>query len=411
MRGPSMASSGRVPDRFVAPRVFHSLADAPPSRVVAVAIAGLATSWLVSLLAGEERSGVRHLFYLPILIIAVRFGARSAVLTAVTAGLLAGPLLPSGAAGGDEQSTSGWVTRLVMFVVVALMVAWMTGVTRPVLLLSGGDAKISAQLRTALRRGELTVYYQPQVDLSSGEIVGVEALVRWQHPTRGLLLPAEFICAAERTGFVREIDNFVLTEAARQLATWTAAGYDRLTLAVNVSAQRFHDEALVPDIARQLEASALDPSRLHLEITETVIVSEHDSVARQLADLRHLGVRIAIDDFGVGQTSLSHLHRYTVDYVKIDRMFVSTLDDPKVRRLVAGMIMLIDALDLVAIGEGIATEEDCLRMMALHCPIGQGFHFAEPGDSALTKLRLDRARNAREAMGAPESGPARIDGP
>jgi EAL domain-containing protein (putative c-di-GMP-specific phosphodiesterase class I) len=384
----------RVRDRqYVGPRTFRSYLAIPPLLVGSLVVVALLVAWGTTYLAGGSRTVFPHLFYVPVMMAAVRFGLPGAVATAVAAGVLAGPLVPADVATGTAQDTSAWVTRLLIFVSVGLLLAWITSHTRPGLLSSGHDARVSMQLRRALRRGDLEVHYQPQVDLESHRVVGVEALVRWAHPTEGLVAPVEFIPAAESTGTIDAVDRYVLHEATAQLAAWSRAGHEDLTMSVNLSAHRFQDPGLVDDIAAALRTTGIEPSRLHLEVTETAIIADVAQAARQIAALRALGVKIAIDDFGAGQSSLSYLHRFVVDVMKIDRGFTANVvEDPRVGRLVAGMVRLFESVGVTVVGEGIANAEQFVHMTSLRCQIGQGFYIARPAPADEITAWLDRSR-------------------
>lgn len=392
---PRTSTARRVRDagRIVGPRTFHGYAALPTAVAAPMVIGSLVLAWGVAYLAGGSHTVFPHLFYLPIMMAAVRFGPAAAGITAVTAGLLSGPLLPADVGAGTPQELGSWMTRAAMFVLVGLLLAWLTVHTRPGLLRSGRDARVAAGLLRALRAGHLQVHYQPQVDLASRRVTGLEALVRWMHPSRGLVTPAEFIPAAEATGVINAVDRFVLQEATRQLAAWSREGYDDLTIAVNLSARRFADPDLVPDTAAALEASGLDPSRLHLEVTETAIIEDVTEAARKIGDLRRLGVRIAIDDFGAGSSSLSYLHRFPVDVMKIDRGFVANVvEDARVGRLVAGMVRLFESIGVTVVGEGIANAEQYVHMTSLRCQIGQGYYIAMPGPADEIEQWLSRSR-------------------
>lgn len=389
--------------QYVGPRTFRSYLAIPPLLVGALVLGALAVTWGVCYLAGGSRTVFPHLFYLPVMMAAVRFGLPAAVVTATTAGVLAGPLLPAEVVTGTAQDPSAWVTRLLIFVSVGMLLAWITTHTRPGLLSTGHDAKVALSLRRALRRGELEVYYQPQVDLESHRVVGLEALARWVHPSKGVITPGEFVPAAEATGIIDAIDRFVLQEATAQLAAWSDQGFGDLTIAVNLSAHRFKDPQLVADTAVALRASGLDPSRLHLEVTETAIISDVEQAARQITALRELGVRIAIDDFGAGQSSLSYLHRFAVDFMKIDRGFTANVvEDARVGRLVAGMIRLFESVGVTVVGEGIANAEQYVHMTSLRCQIGQGYYIAMPAPALETLQWLERSRARIGRLSGPD---------
>jgi EAL domain-containing protein (putative c-di-GMP-specific phosphodiesterase class I) len=343
------------------------------------------------MLVGGSATGAPQLFYLPIVLAAVRFGYRVALLTAVACGLLAGPLLPADVATNAAQILTGWTVRLGMFVGMALVLALLTSLARAGTLQAAHDADVAAQLRQAIRAGELEVHYQPQVELASGEPVGVEALVRWRRRLNGLVPPDQFVPSAERSGAIIDIDEYVLREAVHQLGRWSACGLSQLTMAVNVSARWFHDHRLLDLVRDVVTASGLEPARLHLEITETAVIENPEGAARQIAAIRDLGVMVALDDFGTGQSALGYLHRFPVDVVKIDRQFISTVvQDVKVSRLVAGLIRLFDAMGISVVCEGIENVEQNLHLRALGANIGQGFLFAKPAAADETWSYLSR---------------------
>ena len=375
------------------PRTFRSYVQQPAAVVAVLVVCMVLLAWRTSVLVGGSTTGTAQLFYIPIVLAAVRFGYRFATLTALACGLLAGPLLPADVATQTPQSLPVWLLRLLIFVFMAVLLAWLTSHTRPGMMRTGRDAQVAAQLRAALRTGQLEVHYQPQVALNSGEPVGVEALVRWRHPRKGLVPPDQFVPSAERTGVIADIDEHVLREAAQQLADWSARGLGDLSVAVNVSARRFHDTDLLDVIRDVVTSSALDPARIHLEITETAVIDDPDGAARVIAAIRELGVKVAIDDFGTGQSSLSYLHQFTVDVVKIDRQFVSmAVHDPKVSRLVAGLIRLFEAIDVSVVCEGIEDAEQFVHMSALGGQIGQGYFFAKPASAEETWRYLRRVQ-------------------
>ncbi|MBB3677935.1 putative bifunctional diguanylate cyclase/phosphodiesterase [Modestobacter versicolor] len=236
------------------------------------------------------------------------------------------------------------------------------------------------QLRAAVRDGELRVHYQPRQHLPSGTLSGVEALVRWQHPTRGLLQPAEFIDAAEESGVIRDLGAWVLTEAVEQAVRWDAAGgLPGLQMAVNLSARQLADPGLVPRVAGTLARAGLRASRLVLEITETALMSDPEAALATLQELRALGVLLAVDDFGTGYSSFTYLKQFPVDELKIDRSFVTGMTtDAGDRAIVASCVHLAHAMGLVAVAEGVETaaERDALR--ALGCDQAQGYFFSRP---------------------------------
>lgn len=386
----------RRPEHF-GPRSFTLLTDQPAWSIVAFVLLVTIIVWQVAQLAGGAKSVVPHLFYLPIVLAAVRFGYRVAAATAVLSGVLAGPLLPLDISTGTAQHVGGWMTRLGIFLTIGLFVAWITSHTRRSLLTTGRHARLARELHGALGAGEVHVYYQPQVDLATGRPVGVEALVRWMHPTDGTRPAADFVPAAESTGLIRTLDATVLEQAVGQLAHWHRQGFDDLWVAVNISARWFHDPALMDAVTAALTEHGVAPHLLHVELTETAILANGAAIARQAAALRGLGVQMAIDDFGAGQTSLSHLHRFSIDTMKIDRGFTARIvDDDSVSRLVRGMIRLFDTMGVRVVVEGIETADQYLHARSLGAHIGQGYYIARPASAAdVTEWLQQRRRRER----------------
>jgi diguanylate cyclase (GGDEF)-like protein len=243
------------------------------------------------------------------------------------------------------------------------------------------------ELHGALERSELVLHYQPQVALGGGAPTGVEALVRWRHPERGLVSPADFIPVAESSGLIVPIGRWVLREACAQLARWTALGgpLSTLTMGVNLSARQLAHPGLVDDVAAILAETGAESARVCLEITESAVLDDANADER-LAALKALGVRLAIDDFGTGYSSLSQLGRFPVDVLKIDRSFVQAMGDggahPRGRGMVAAVITLAGAMGLEPIAEGVEREAQADVLRALGCPAAQGFLFSAPGEAA-----------------------------
>ena len=243
-----------------------------------------------------------------------------------------------------------------------------------------GRLELVAELRRA-RREEFVVHYQPLVDLDSGAVVGVEALVRWEHPTRGLMQPGEFISLAEETGKIVEIGAWVLTEACAQVARWRAetSGAADLTLNVNVSTRQVRPGVLVDAVRSALTESGLPPEALTLELTESVLARRHEELRAVLTDVAALGVRLALDDFGTGYSSLALLQDLPVHTLKVDRSFVSALDEDATRQgFVQAIVDLAKTLDVALVAEGMETAAETSELRRLGCRAGQGFHFAPP---------------------------------
>ena len=237
---------------------------------------------------------------------------------------------------------------------------------------------IESGLRLALQRKEFVLHYQPKLDLTSGEVVGVEALVRWNRPDHGLVYPSDFIPVAEDSGLIVPLSQWVLQEACQQARRWQAEGMRPLYLSVNVSAIDFRQRGFVDGIARTLKETGLDPTQLELEITESVLMQNIDTTVATLKAIKHLGIRLAIDDFGTGYSSLSYLQKFPVDVLKIDQSFVGDLSiDSNDAKLVSTIISLGKSLNLHIIAEGVETR-DQLEFLKIHqCEEVQGYYFSK----------------------------------
>jgi len=243
-----------------------------------------------------------------------------------------------------------------------------------------GALELVAELRRASIEDEFVVQYQPEVELATGVVVGLEALVRWRHPTRGLLAPSEFVPLAEETGRIVAIGRWVLAEACRQLAEWRRSlPSETLRVSVNVSPRQVRGPGLVSDVREALAAAGLPPDALVLEITESVLAHRRDEMRRVLDDVVGLGVKLALDDFGTGYSSLALLQDLPVHTLKIDRSFVHELERvPERRAFVRAIIELAGALGLGVVAEGIEDEAQARVLEQLGCRHGQGFHYAAP---------------------------------
>jgi diguanylate cyclase (GGDEF)-like protein/PAS domain S-box-containing protein len=256
-----------------------------------------------------------------------------------------------------------------------------------------GRLELVADLRRARVDEEFVVHYQPTVDLSTGALVGVEALVRWRHPSKGLLQPSAFIPLAEETGRIVEIGRWVLAEACRQAAAWRAElpAAHNLWVSVNVSTRQVRRPGLVEDVRAALEGSGLDPRALVVEITESVLARRREEMTSILEEVTAGGVRLALDDFGTGYSSLSLLQDLPVHALKIDRSFVQSLDQgPQRGAFVRAIVELAHALELTVVAEGIEVPEHVVVLRALGCRLGQGFHFSGPLEPRELEARLLR---------------------
>nr|WP_205709056.1 GGDEF domain-containing phosphodiesterase [Kineococcus siccus] len=240
--------------------------------------------------------------------------------------------------------------------------------------------RLLGELRRGIADGELRLHYQPRIGLAAGTMTGVEALVRWQHPVRGLLPPGEFIDVAEESGLVRELGAWVLDAAVAQAAQWARDPVRQtVEVAVNVSTRQLADPGLVGAVTGVLVRHGLDPRLLVLEVTETALMTDPDAAATALRALKELGVGIAVDDFGTGYASLTYLQRFPVDELKIDRSFVMGLGvDDGAGAIVATCVQLAHAMGIRAVAEGVETEDQRLALVAMDCDFVQGYHFARP---------------------------------
>jgi len=257
-------------------------------------------------------------------------------------------------------------------------------------------------LHEALVRQEFLLHYQPYLDLTTHQVAGVEALIRWQHPLRGLLYPDDFILHAERSGLINSIGEWVLNQACAQMSEWIALGIDIPSMSVNVSPCQFSNCSLPTLVQTILQKNTLSARYLDLEITESTVPSDEKMMCTNIAALRRLGVRISIDDFGMGYSSLERLRTIQVDRLKIDRVFVSDLAlNPVDACLIRSMIHLAQQLGLSVIAEGIEDAEACVRLQSLGCDQGQGFYFTPAlGADACEKY-------LRDAQHGPRADPCR----
>jgi EAL domain-containing protein (putative c-di-GMP-specific phosphodiesterase class I)/ActR/RegA family two-component response regulator len=239
--------------------------------------------------------------------------------------------------------------------------------------------EIKTSLCDALAREEFQVYYQPQVNVQTGKIISAEALIRWLHPEKGLISPAQFIPSAEATGFIVQLGEWVLQTACRQIQVWQNAGFSGLRVAVNLSARQFHQPDLSSRVAQILAEIGLEPSSLELELTESLMVEDAPSAIATLQQLKSLGVSISIDDFGTGYSSLSYLAQYPFDTLKIDRCFISNITHGCTNAaIVKAIIEMAHSLCLEVIAEGVETEAEKDFLWRYKCDTMQGYLFSPP---------------------------------
>ena len=238
--------------------------------------------------------------------------------------------------------------------------------------------KMEEELRNALRNNELELRYQPQIDVHTGEVVSMEALVRWKHPERGMVSPLEFIPVAERTGQIIELGEWVMAEVARHCLYWDTLGIRPFRICVNISPLQFNQVDLPDWIIRFLKNSKLSPDRLELELTESAIMTDAETNIAKLRALKEIGLHLAVDDFGTGYSSLSYLKRFPIDTLKIDQSFVADLNRPDGAAIVDAIIALAKTLNLRVIAEGIEDEHQLSYLVDKQCDLLQGFYFARP---------------------------------
>jgi EAL domain-containing protein (putative c-di-GMP-specific phosphodiesterase class I) len=363
-------------------RVLNVFSGMPSGAAWVSVFLGLAASWAIAYGAGGASKVAPHWFYLPVLYAAARFGCRGAALCGVTAGLLAGPLMPADVARGLAQQPEDWIARACFFVIIGQAMALVIGQTRSTITAEMEVAHLERELRSGLKRREFILHYQPIINMATGEITGAEALVRWQHPHWGLLQPDRFIELSERTGLVVELGEQVLDMAGSQLAAWRSGPLSDLssfTLAVNVSAHQLIDVGLVAHVADLVTRFELDPSWLQLEVTETALISDVAGCAGRLTELNELGASLAIDDFGTGHASLAYLHQFPVDAIKIDRSFVASLGSGgRADAVSRAVIHLAHDLDMKIVAEGVETVGQLRELRALRCDLAQGYYFSRP---------------------------------
>jgi EAL domain-containing protein (putative c-di-GMP-specific phosphodiesterase class I) len=238
--------------------------------------------------------------------------------------------------------------------------------------------RIEQDLRLAIERNEFELHYQPQVELKTGIMVGVEALIRWQHPEKGLLAPDKFIHVAERIGLIKQLGDWVMETACRQAVVWREMGLPRFQMAVNISPTHFQDPALAITVVRILAETGWDATDLELEVTESVVQTTGENIDL-FNDLKSIGVKIAIDDFGTGYSSLASLKYLPIDCLKIDRVFVTDmLKDPDSSIILGAIVNVAHALGHEVIAEGVESRDQAIALYGLGCETVQGYYFSRP---------------------------------
>ena len=264
---------------------------------------------------------------------------------------------------------------------------------------------LAGALRSAIADGEIVLFFQPKAELTTGKIVGVEALARWQHPRLGLIGPSEFVPIAEQTGLIGPLTSHVLEQALRQVREWSEQG-EELSVAVNLSARSFLDAQLAVEIPRLLERPGVDARLLELEITESMLMIDPARAKATLERLSAIGLSLSVDDFGTGYSSLANLKRLPVDGIKIDKSFVIDMPhDQSDAAIVRSTIDLAHNLGLRVVAEGVESHEAWRRLEELGCDLAQGFHVSRPIPAeAMTRLLAER-RAAAEAAASPSPQP------
>ncbi|MBV8634763.1 MAG: EAL domain-containing protein, partial [Burkholderiaceae bacterium] len=242
---------------------------------------------------------------------------------------------------------------------------------------------LESGLRRSLEREEFVLFYQPKVEARTGRIAGVEALMRWQHPELGLVSPVHFIPLAEESGLIGPLSHWVIQEALNQNRRWQELGLPSLRMAINLSARQFIDEDLLTDTLRALKESNVDPSLLELEITESMMMHNTERTVQILSELRRIGIRIAIDDFGIGYSSLSHLKRFPVDTIKIDRSFIKDIPGDRADEAITeAIIAMSKSLQIKVVAEGVESLDQLRFLRARGCDEIQGYFFSRPVPAA-----------------------------
>ena len=266
--------------------------------------------------------------------------------------------------------------------------------------------RLEKDLRHALANGEFLLHYQPKVSCVSGRITGFEALLRWQHPARGLVSPIDFIPALEETGLIVEVGEWVLNTACAQVKSWHDAGLGKPSIAVNISGRQIHLADFCATVRQALEASGLDPGHLEIELTESYVMKDAENIIGILAQLKAMGVSLSVDDFGTGYSSLAYLKRFPIDTLKVDRAFVrDIIADPNDVSITRAIITLAHSLKLNVVAEGVETEGQLGLLIANQCDEIQGYYFSRPlppGDAA-TLLREGRSLDNSMLAGLPSN--------
>lgn len=355
---------------------FSASSGASAWRASGLLVALLAGSWALSWLVGGAGRVVPHWYYFPVLVAALRFGHPGALIVALASGVLAGPLTPQLVAEGLAQHPSEWLTRTAFFVAVGQLTALLVQPALPSLSTELQRRRVEREVRRALERDELAVWFQPVLSVGDDRIVGAEALLRWHHPERGLVSPGSFMPLLEQTPAIHDVGDWVLRRACAEAATWPDPN---LCVWVNVSGAELDSSKLPQRVADAAAAAQLPTSRLCVEVTESALVVDFAGSAERLAALDRMGVCIAIDDFGTGYSSLSYVHCFPAHVLKIDRSFIAGLhSDPQGAAIVGGVILMARTLGMRTTAEGVETLQQARQLRELDCDLSQGFYHHSP---------------------------------
>lgn len=362
-------------------RVCASYTHARPWRAAAVIALALGGAWVACLPTDGLRGVGPRLFYVAILLTAVRFTWRTTALVAMTAGLLAGPWWPADLSADAAERSDVWLLRLGLFVLVGVCVALLVEDPEAALRHRLLDAIVSARLLRALDRGGIDVFYQPIYQVREHRLTGFEALARWRRPAGGFINPGAFIAAAERTGAVVDLDQYVLRRAVADARTWPRCGQG-VFVSVNVSGVTLAQPELARMIGRILNDAGLPAECLQVEITESALIEDRSAAIRQIDALRARGVRVAIDDFGSRHASLNYLQSLPVDVVKLDRSIVSPVTtDERSRRLLEGVTHMCGLLALEVVAEGVELSEQFDYLSTIGVEKAQGYLLGRPASA------------------------------
>jgi EAL domain-containing protein (putative c-di-GMP-specific phosphodiesterase class I) len=361
-------------------RITTRVFAVPLPRFLSLVVLMYVGAWLLSFAAGGASAVPPHAFYVPIAVVGIKFGIRGAVVGGVVAALVAGPALPADVSTGIAQTMSEWVSRGGFFVAVGATVTHLTNAAVGTVLAA---AERESELLHAIEADQLVVQYQPVVRIDTGVVVGAEALVRWAHPTRGLVGPCDFVPFAEERGIIGAIGHWVLQRSVSDMHEWKdTPGIENIPireLAINVSRRQFCEGAQLLDQLDDLIRDRPLPIQLVVEVTETALAEDPALLTDRLNDLKRRGVQVAIDDFGTGQSSVAAVRDLPIDIIKIDKTFVDQISGAvEDVALIKAIIQLSKSFGLSTVAEGIEEAGQAERLATLGCLLGQGFLWSRP---------------------------------